>query len=65
MKVTVAITKKEHTNTYNLVWFDPCEHIDCTAIKCENCPLREVAVKLREAQAEYMKVVDYLPRVDE
>lgn len=65
MKVAVTITKKEYADTYNLVWFNPCEHIECSAIKCEVCPLYKVAKKLRDAQAEYMQVIDHLPRVDE
>jgi hypothetical protein len=65
MKVTTTITQKEYADTYNLIWVDPCKHIDCSAIKCEECPLQKVAEKLREAQAEYMQVIDHLPKVDE
>lgn len=65
MKITATLTKKEYADTHNLVWFDPCKHIDCSAIKCEACPLQKVAEKLRDAQAEYMRVVDHLPKVDE
>ena len=65
MKVIATITKKEYADTYNLVWFDPCKHIDCSGVKCEECPLHKVADKLRDAQAEYMQVVDHLPQVDE
>ena len=65
MKVTATITKKEYADTHNLVWVDPCKNINCSAIKCEACPLYKVASQLRDAQAEYMQVLDHLPRVDE
>jgi hypothetical protein len=65
MKVTATLTKKEYADTYNLVWFDPCKHIDCSAIQCEACPLQKVVEKLRDAQSEYMQVISHLPKVDE
>ena len=65
MKITATITKKEYADTLNLIWVDPCKHIECTSIECEKCPLREVAEKLREAQSEYIGVLDHLSKVDE
>ena len=65
MKITATITKKEYADTLNLIWVDPCKHIECTSIECEKCSLREVAEKLREAQSEYIHVLDHLPKVDE
>lgn len=60
MKITTTITKEERDNTVNAIWVDPCEHIKCGSIDCENCPLQRLAEKLRTAQEDFLKVFETL-----
>lgn len=55
MKITATITLEEKTKTTNLINIDPCTHIECGTINCENCPLKEPAEALREAQNAFLR----------
>lgn len=56
MKIT--ITKEEYKNTKEMVYIDPCAEIECGGIDCNHCPLQATATALREAQDNFMKVLD-------
>ena len=58
MQITITITKEERDNTENIIMADPCAHIQCGQIDCEDCPLRENARALREEQERFMKVLN-------
>ena len=57
MKISVTLTKEEKNKTQELIFVDPCTHINCGIIDCDNCPLHEVAVALRKAQESFSKVL--------
>jgi hypothetical protein len=57
MKISITITKEEKNRAENSIIVDPCMHIECCEIDCNNCPLREVAEELRKAQENFNKVL--------
>ena len=61
MKVAVTMSKEEKKKVLDQVLFDPCEHIECRNIDCVNCPLREAAVKLRDAIDDFDRVIKEIP----
>lgn len=65
MKISTTITKKEKVETSNLVWVDPCKHIECSGIDCEVCPLQKAAEEVRKAQHAFMTTLESIPVVDE
>ena len=65
MKISTTITKKEKVETQNLVWVDPCKHIECSGIDCEACPLQKAAEEMRKAQETFMTILGSFPVVDE
>ena len=65
MKISTTITKKEKVETSNLVWVDPCKHIECSGIDCEACPLQKAAEEMRKAQETFMTILGSFPAVDE
>lgn len=65
MKITTTITKEERAKTYNLVYIDPCKEIDCTGIRCENCPLQSTVEVLHRAQESFVSVLDSLTIAEE
>lgn len=58
MKITTTITKEEVSKTKDVIWVDPCAHINCGQIDCEQCPLREAAQALRAAQNKFISAID-------
>lgn len=58
MKITTTITLEEKAKTMNIVNVDPCTHILCGIIDCDNCPLREPAEALRKAQNAFLRTLD-------
>ena len=58
MKIQITITKEERDNTTNIIMVDPCRHINCGQIDCEQCPLRENAKMLRREQENFMRVLN-------
>lgn len=65
MKITATITKEERAKTYNLIYVDPCEEIDCAGISCENCPLQSTAEVLRKAQESFVSVLNSITVAEE
>ncbi len=62
MKISITITQKEKEDTNNKIWIDPCAYIECGSVEsCEQCPLRDVAANLREAQHKFMNIVNSMP----
>ena len=57
MKISVTATQKEIEETQNKIWVDPCAYLNCGDIDCEQCPLREAAQNLREAQNKFISVI--------
>ena len=58
MKIT--ITEKERKSTVNLIMVDPCTEIECGAIDCNHCPFQTVGAELRQAQENFIKVLNSL-----
>ena len=52
------MTTKEYEETKDNVLVDPCAFINCSTIKCDYCPLRETAQKVREAQNSFMDIIN-------
>ena len=61
MKVIVTMTKKEKSRVLDRILFDPCEHIECGSVDCEQCPLHKVVVNLRDAMDNFSEVIDKIP----
>lgn len=57
MKINTTITEVELLNTINTVYVDPCAHIECADINCDNCPLRVAAEECRRAQDKFLDIV--------
>ena len=57
MKISITITKEEKNKAENSIMIDPCTHIECCEIDCNNCPLREAAEKLRKAQDNFSNIL--------
>lgn len=53
----IVISKTEVNDTVKNVMFDPCTHIECGDINCDNCPLQEHAQVLRHAQDQFIKAL--------
>ena len=58
MKMIFTITTEETSKTLESIMFDPCTHIQCSGICCDNCPLQGVAEALRRAQENYARVIN-------
>lgn len=58
MKITTTITAEEKNKTLEIVMFDPCTHILCGEIDCDECPLQAVGEALRRAQEDYARVIE-------
>ena len=58
MKIQITITEEERKNTANIIMVDPCSHIKCSGINCEQCPLKENAEILRDEQERFMRVLN-------
>lgn len=58
MKIQITITEEERKNTANIMKIDPCFHIKCGQINCEQCPLKENAEILRDEQERFMRVLN-------
>ena len=58
MRITTTLTAKEKNKTLEGVMFDPCTHIQCSEIDCDECPLQAAGEALRRAQEEYARVLD-------
>ena len=65
MKISTTITTKEKVETRNLVWVDPCKHIECSGIDCEICPLQKAAEEVRKAQETFITTLESFSIVDE
>ena len=57
MKITVTITKEELNNTEKMIWQDPCTHMQCGQVYCEQCPLREAAADFHKAQEHFINIL--------
>ena len=55
MKIQITITKEERDCTKHIIMVDPCFHIKCGQIDCEQCPLRENVEALRKEQRILMQ----------
>lgn len=64
MRITTTLTAKEKNKTLENVMFDPCTHIQCNEIDCDECPLREAGEALRRAQEEYARVLEKIAVVE-
>lgn len=58
MKIQITITKEERNNTNNMINVDPCSHILCGQIDCENCPLRESVQELQKAKDKFLRALN-------
>ena len=58
MKIQITITEEERKNTADIIMVDPCYHIKCGQIDCEQCPLRENAEILRKEQKKFMRTLN-------
>jgi len=58
VNMKIVMTTKEYEETRDNVLVDPCAFINCSTLKCDHCPLREAAQKVREAQDSFMKVIN-------
>ena len=58
MKIQITITEEERKNTADIIMIDPCFHIKCGQIDCEQCPLREQAEILRKEQERFMRTLN-------
>jgi len=58
MKIIVTITATEQHDTLEAIMIDPCIHIQCGEIDCEECPLHTAAQAFRRAQEDYAKVIN-------
>ena len=53
----IVMTTKEYEETKESILVDPCAFIECDTLKCDYCPLRETAQKMREAQDSFMDAI--------
>ena len=53
----IVMIAKEYEETKDNILVDPCAFIECSTLRCDHCPLREAAQKLRDAQDDFMNVV--------
>lgn len=58
MKINITITEVELQNTINAIYIDPCSHIDCAGIDCNNCPLQAAAEECRKAQEKFADILN-------
>ena len=58
MKINITITKTELRNTKNIVYVDPCTHIECAGVDCNNCPLQVAAEECRKAQDKFINILN-------
>lgn len=58
MKINVTITEAELLNTINTVYIDPCAHIECASVNCDNCPLQVAAEECRKAQEKFINIIN-------
>ena len=58
MKINITITEAELLNTVNTVYIDPCTHIECAGIDCDNCPLQAAAEGCRKAQEKFLNILN-------
>lgn len=61
MKIAVTMTKEEKKRVLDQILFDPCEHINCADVNCNQCPLHEAVVRMREAIDNLDNVIDSIP----
>ena len=61
MKIAIIFTEKEVKDTEDNIMRDPCEHIECADLDCDNCPLREYVRNLRKAQEQFIDVLNSMP----
>lgn len=61
MKISVTMTKEEKKKVLDQILFDPCEHINCGDFNCNQCPLHEAVVRMREAIDNLDNVIDCIP----
>ena len=54
----IVMTTKEYEETKDNILVDPCAFIECSTLNCDHCPLRETARQLREAQDNFMNVIN-------
>lgn len=57
MKINITITESELLNTINAIYVDPCAHIECANVNCENCPLQVAAEECRKAQDKFIDII--------
>ena len=58
MKITTTITAEERDAALDDIMLDPCLHIQCGEIDCEECPLHTAVKALRKAQEDYEKAIN-------
>ena len=58
MKIITTLTAEEKKKTLDMILFDPCTHILCSEINCDECPLQNVAFALRKAQEDYENTIN-------
>lgn len=61
MKISITMTKEEKKKVLDQILFDPCEHINCADVNCNQCPLHEAVVRMREAIDNLDNVIDCIP----
>ena len=61
MKIAVTMTKEEKKKVLDQILFDPCEHINCADVNCNQCPWHEAVVRMREAIDNLDSVIDAIP----
>jgi hypothetical protein len=57
MKINITITEVELQDTIKTVYIDPCAHIECMGIECDNCPLQAAAEECRKAQEKFVNIL--------
>jgi hypothetical protein len=57
MKINITITEVELQNTINTIYIDPCSHIECAGIDCDNCPLQVAAEECLKAQEKFINIL--------
>ena len=58
MKIVAIMTAEEKNKTLKSIMFDPCTHIQCDEMDCDQCPLQSVREAFQDAQENYARAIN-------